>query len=682
MTSACRTVGLVAVASSSVTGIFAPVSDRHHGARGTEKGNGKRMMRERALVAGSLAMLLLPALPAAGTDASGLPPLTCSLVRAPEARCAWRPGGSCTWEEGGTPTSCRPVAGAAVRLRPAGSYHGGAFNASASAGIAYDPPTHRLFVANAATQSIDVVDLGGHTLNPDRPPRLRKRFSIDVAALIPPRPDAAPSQAAPRGAAVPRNVVVRRDGVLAVVLQDGQENPIRRGKVALYRTNGGPNDPPLKVVNTGFMPARATFTPDGRYLLIANEGEPSQDYLTDPPGSVTLVDLTRGIPSAAAVDIAFWRFNRLKAELIAEGVRITGPNLRTPDPEDTASVARDLEPADIAVSPDSRTAWVTLAENNAVAVLDIRRARFTDIMPFGFKDHRRARNRLDPTDNDDARGVTNGIKGINIETWPLRGLYMPRQLTVKWHRGTLLLLYPNDGIRRNFEAFGDEIRLDDASLAIDPAAFAPAVLERLRRLRLKISRVDGDKDGDGDLDHLYALGGRSFAIRLPDNRLLFDSGDDFERITAQAMRDTFGRFVPDRPYFLFNTPDDENSFDETSDLRGPEPFSIATGTIGRRTLVFTGLERIGGIMTYDITDPARARFQHYINNRNFALDPKTVCDEERPEAGAECPNVGDLSAEDLLFVSRRESPLAAPLLVASNATSGTTTVFVVDGGGR
>jgi hypothetical protein len=567
-----------------------------------------------------------------------------------------------------------------VKLRPAGTYHGGAFNASASASVAYDPTTRHLFVANVDAQSIDVIDVGGDILNPNRPSRLQKQFSIDVAALIPRRPGTASGQAAPQGAAVPRDVDIRPDGILAVVLQDGKEDPIRRGKVALYRTDGRPDDPPLKVVDTGFMPAQAAFTPDGRHLLVANEGEPSQDYLTDPRGSVTLVELTPDIARATAFEVSLKRFNRLKTQLIAKGVRITGPNLGTPNPTDTASVAQDLEPADLAVSPDSRMAWVTLPENNAVAVLDIRQARFTEIMPFGYKDHRRPRNRLDPTDNDDDRAVTNGINGINIEAWPLRGLYMPRRLALARHHGTLLLLYPNDGVRRNFEAFGDEIRLDDPSLAIDPAAFPTGVLNRLRKLRLKISRVDGDKDRDGDFDHLYALGGRSFSIRLPDSRLLFDSGDDFEQITAQATRDTFGHLLPGEPYFLFNTPDDENSLDENSDLRGPEPFSIATGTIGKRVYAFIGLERVGGIMTYDITNPARARFQHYVNNRNFALDPKTTCDEDRPEPDPECSNVGDLSAEDLLFVRRQESPLGVPLLVATNATSGTATVFVIESG--
>jgi DNA-binding beta-propeller fold protein YncE len=151
-------------------------------------------------------------------DASELPSLRCSLIKAPGARCTWKPGGSCTWDEGGTPTVCRPTAEKALRLRPAGTYHGGAFNASASAGIAYDPPTRRLFVANADAQTIDVVDLGGDILNPDRPPRLRKRFSIDVAALIPSRPGADPGRGSPRGAAMPTNVVVGRDGVLVVVL--------------------------------------------------------------------------------------------------------------------------------------------------------------------------------------------------------------------------------------------------------------------------------------------------------------------------------------------------------------------------------------------------------------------------------------------------------------------------------
>ena len=67
-------------------------------------------------------------------------------------------------------------------------------------------------------------------------------------------------------------------------------------------------------------------------------------------------------------------------------------------------------------------------------------------------------------------------------------------------------------------------------------------------------------------------------------------------------------------------------------------------------------------------------------NRNFALDPKAECIKGGPEIGR-CASFGDLSLEDLLFVPAQDSPLAKPLVIASNATSGSATVFVLDGTG-
>jgi hypothetical protein len=296
------------------------------------------------------------------------------------------------------------------------------------------------------------------------------------------------------------------------------------------------------------------------------------------------------------------------------------------------------------------------------------------------KDHSRPGAGLDPTDNDDARATGGLPRGVNIEQWPLRGLYMPRRLALEPGLGTPVLVYPNEGIRRNFAAFGDEIRLDDPSLAIDPAAFSAETIVRLKTLRLKISRVEGDKDGDGDWGNLYAFGGRSFAVRDLQNRILFDSSDDFERITAEATKQTFGRSVPGQPYFSFNAADDENSFDENSDLRGPEPISVATGRVGNRIYASSASSESAGSWTHEITNPSAAAFKYYINNRNFALDPKVECIKDGPESGR-CSSVGDLSAEDLQFVPLQDSPLNAPLVIASNATSGSATVFVLDGSG-
>jgi choice-of-anchor I-like protein len=611
------------------------------------------MLRERAAMLLAVACALLSSL---GAAASELSPLSCGIVRAPGATCAWMPGGACTWEEGGTPTVCAPLSGARIELRTAGTYRGGYNNASASNGVAYDPKTQRLFVGNAATQSIDVVNLGGGTVDANRPQRLTKEYSINVESGY-----------------TPFNVALRKDGILAVVLQD-REDATRQGQLALYDTRSDCGVRPLSVISVGFMPARASFTPDGKYLLVTNEGEPSQDYLTDPLGSVSIIDLGGGIAGATATEVTFEEFDPLKDWLVGRGVRITGLDFSTPEPHATTSVARDLEPEGIAVSADSRIAWITLAENNAVAVLDIPGAKFLAIRSFGYKDRSVEGNGLDPTDNDGPPP--------NIQTWPIRGMYMPKQMAIAAPIGFPVLVYPDRGVRRNLAVFGDEVRLSEmpavknsVSRDLDPTVFRPddPTTLALRRLQLKVSWVDGDHNGDGLLEHIYAFGGRSFSIRLPDNGLIFDSGDDFERITAQAWRDTNG-------YFLFNTPDDENRFDDSSDLRGPEPVSVATGRIGARTYAFIGLERVGGVMTYDITNPFKPRFQHYINNRNFALNPKDgegVCAKRQPEMG-ECPNVGDQSAQEIVFIGARESPIEAPLLIVSNVTSGSATILRID----
>jgi 2',3'-cyclic-nucleotide 2'-phosphodiesterase/3'-nucleotidase/5'-nucleotidase len=607
------------------------------------------------------------ALLSTGAGASELPPLSCRTVRAPGATCVWVPGATCTWEEGGTPTVCAPLSGARIELRTAGTYRGGYNNASASSGVAYDPKTQRLFVANGATQSIDVVNLGGGAVDANRPQRLAKECSINVAN---------PGLPPPSSGYTPFNVALRKDGILAVVLQD-RADATRQGLVAFYDAQGDCSASPLSVTSVGFMPARASFTPDGKHLLVTNEGEPTPDYLTDALGSVSIIDLGGGIASATATEVTFEEFDPLKEWLIGRGVRITGLDFSTPEPHTTTSVARDLEPEGIAISLDSRIAWITLPENNAVAALDIRGGKFSTIQPFGYKDYSVAGNGLDPTDNDGP--------SPNIQTWPIRGMYMPKQVALAPPSGSPVLVYPDRGVRRNLTVFGDEVRLSDmpavknsVSRDLDPTVFPPGdpTTLALRNLQLKVSWVDGDSNGDGLLEHIYAFGGRSFSIRLPDNRLVFDSGDDFEQITAQAWRDTNG-------YFLFNTPDDENRFDDNSDLRGPEPVSVATGRIGLRTYAFIGLERVGGVMTYDITNPFRPVFQHYINNRNFALNPKDgegVCAKRQPETG-ECPNVGDQSAQEIVFISARESPIGAPLLIVSNVTSGSATILWIDRAG-
>lgn len=168
--------------------------------------------------------------------------------------------------------------------------------------------------------------------------------------------------------------------------------------------------------------------------------------------------------------------------------------------------------------------------------------------------------------------------------------------------------------------------------------------------RLNVTTTLGDPDNDGDFDELYVFGTRSFSIWDDTGTLIFDSGDEFERKVAELF-----------PNF-FNSTNDENNFDNRSDNKGPEPEGITLGRVGGRTLAFIGLERVGGFMLYDVTDPFSPFFLDYVNNCDFSGDP---------EAGT----AGDLGPEGLLFIDAKDSPNGHPLLVVTNEVSGTTTIY-------
>jgi hypothetical protein len=89
-------------------------------------------------------------------------------------------------------------------------------------------------------------------------------------------------------------------------------------------------------------------------------------------------------------------------------------------------------------------------------------------------------------------------------------------------------------------------------LELDDGRFPDAeFLQKPENLgNLRISKIDGDYDDDGDLDAIFAFGGRSFSIWSANGlRYLSDSGDDFEQITALVI-----------PEF-FNTADHKNKFE-------------------------------------------------------------------------------------------------------------------------
>ncbi|GAA1463959.1 hypothetical protein NE857_01430 [Nocardiopsis exhalans] len=155
---------------------------------------------------------------------------------------------------------------------------------------------------------------------------------------------------------------------------------------------------------------------------------------------------------------------------------------------------------------------------------------------------------------------------------------------------------------------------------------------------------------------VLAFGGRSFSIFTTDGEQLFDSGSDFGRITAEAAPE------------YFNSNHRGNSFDTRSDDKGPEPEDVVLGQVEGRTYAFIGLERVGGVMVYDVTDPHDMTFTRYLDNRDFSAAPDTR-------------EAGDLGAEGLIFIDGEDSPVpGVPALVMANEVSGTTTLFRVDRG--
>ncbi len=176
------------------------------------------------------------------------------------------------------------------------------------------------------------------------------------------------------------------------------------------------------------------FTPNGQYLLVANEGEPNADYTVDPNGSVSIINLHARTIST----VDFTQFNGKEDALRAQGIRIYGPG---------ATSAQDLEPEYIAVSEDSKYAWVSFQENNAAAAIDISRAQLIDIKSLGTKDHSLPKNALDVSNKDDA---------INIANWPIKGMYMPDSIDSYTYKGRNFIVSANEGDSRDYDGYTDK----------------------------------------------------------------------------------------------------------------------------------------------------------------------------------------------------------------------------------
>lgn len=533
-------------------------------------------------------------------------------------------------------SSANPV----LTLDPVGTHRTGLFDESAAEIVAHYAAQQQTLVVNAAAGTVNVLD----SSDPADP---RALFELETVGM-----ESADGSTVEAGG-IANSVAVREDGLAAVAV----EHPTKTeaGWIAFFDLSG--EEPaPLGAVRTGALPDSVVLSPAGDYAVVANEGEPAEDYSVDPEGSVGVIALPDALEAPGQDAVRLAGFRAFEGDALPDGVRIFGgrEDAGTGTPE--FPVSENLEPEYGTVIGDR--AYVSLQEANAIAVVDLASASVERLLPLGTQD-------LSAVDTD----VSDRDGGIGFDTWPVQTFMMPDTLKSVSIGGSDYLLTANEGDSRDWDGYSEEIRVKDfgtdgvAPLCESVAAEAGMSIEELQRDedlgRLKATAANGLSADGSCYEQIHGFGGRSFSILDTDGAVVFDSRDEFEKITAEA--------VPD----FFNSDNTESSFDDRSDDKGPEPEAIEVGSIGEKTFAFIGLERVGGVMVYDITRPDDAEFVTYFNNRNFGVE----------DLGADLDAAGDSGPESIVFVpaAQMETPAegVAGMLVIGNEVTGTTTFYHV-----
>lgn len=472
----------------------------------------------------------------------------------------------------------------------------------------------------------------------------------------------------------PTSVAVSGDWMaVAVPAADKATN----GMVLFYKGLDSSSPVFVKAVEVGNLPDMVTFTPDASKVLTANEGEPSGDYTVDPEGSISVISFVDGAPNDTSIKISFSDYNGKQAELASQGMHFPNPSGRTINGTlISTTVAQDLEPEYITTTND--VAYVTLQENNGLAIVDLSN-NSVQVKGLGFKDW--SHFQLDAMEDG---AVSFGQYN------DLYGMYMPDTIASYQWKDANFLVTANEGDAREYffdtlnangeqdedlcnAAGGQDFDKDDGCLSYSEETqgrkLSYAAGSNLETLagddpedfdftayplgRLTVTAALGDSDNDGEYEALYAYGARSFTIWDSNGQVVFDSGDDFERITASIHGNAF------------NNNNDKNEGDSRSANKGPEPEALTVGQVGDKTYAFIGMERLGGIFVYDVTNPFDAKFVDYVINRDLT-------------EGGEI--IGDSAPEGMVFVDASKSPTGNALVIIGNEVSGTVSVWQITEG--
>ncbi|MGM9971957.1 MAG: choice-of-anchor I family protein [Anaeroplasmataceae bacterium] len=473
--------------------------------------------------------------------------------------------------------------------------------------VKYNKDNSKVYLVNGKTQTLDIVKLGINQKN-----ELKKELEtvfdentdrIDFNKIV-----SENSSDFEEGFSVGdiTSVVVNTDSkYVAVALQHTDYD--KSGAVVLIDYDGNY----ISSYKCGVQPDMITY--NGNLILTADEGEPRNGYVdaVDPKGSVTIIDLTNGLTSGTSKIVDFTAFDDKRDDLVNSGVLIkknTNPSL-------------DLEPEYITTS--GKYAYVSLQEANAIATLNLESKEFESVLPLGFKDHSKENNKIDILDD--------GI--IKLENQNVYGVYMPDGIDAFTINGETYIATANEGDAREWASYS----------GIDKTNINGTKVETLN-----VNEWDGL-----DPTKTYILGGRSFSIfKASDMSMVYDSGDLIERSIALS------------PYSdYFNCSNNNTTLDSRSKKKGPEPESVLVREIDNRYYLFVGLERIGGIMTFDITDftNGNVSLESYETTRDYSLGLS-----------------GDVAPEGLEFINSIDSPNGKNILVVANENSGTVSFYNIE----
>ena len=422
------------------------------------------------------------------------------------------------------------------------------------------------------------------------------------------------------------SVAISPDGELLVAAIQS-ENYAENGRVALFNCNPDGSLEFIDAIETGVQPDMVTFTPDGTKVLTANEGEPRKGYgdaVVDPQGTVTLIS----IKDRKAQTVDFTTYDSKREELIQSGVILkkgTNPSV-------------DLEPEYIACN--NQYAYITLQEANAIAALDLEDVAFTNIYSAGVEDYSKSAIDIDKKDEKYAPKLYESLCGLR----------MPDAISSVTIEGVDYLLTANEGDGREggeeSEVYSNELEVNFGEAEVSPSN---KITSEVSGLSGKVTFFDS-RDYDGLEENTdYLFGGRSFTMyKVAESGLeeVFSSRNDFETRVNE--------YLPN----YFNCSNDDLMVDDRSGKKGPEPETVTTGKVGDRTFAFITLERVGGIMVYDITNPMKVTYVNYINSRDFSNDV-----------------AADDSPEGLRFISDTESPTGKALIVAACEVGGTVAIY-------